>query len=193
MKDISINDVKDPLDKVSETNIDSFFNFKEAKVKMLTMGDRLWRFSTDHEKYFSDCWVDTQTLEEIFRRFANEKAQNEFGIKRTDRMVKTIIRESLSILGNWKSYQNFLLQVEFKVDVVAYYGIVGSQQHFKALNNEIGVERSVERYLGGLNQYVIPRFKNNISQNRASLNEEIANVTYLSSLKNSSWYKKYTW
>ncbi len=222
MKDILPSDIKDTIDKPSNQNIESFNNFKNAKIKLIEPGDKLWRFSTDNEKFFSDCWVDTTEMEQVFYSFVQQKAQNNFGTSDTQALLKDNFRNLLAVLANWETNPNFIVEIEFKKNVIAYHGGIGSQQFFAPIienaKANIGpvymthanlmiynkaktfdprvrpedVKVLIERRIGGLNQYVIPRFKYNIIQNNADANFDFVKYN-VSKLKESSWYKRFTW
>jgi hypothetical protein len=173
MTTISINQVTDPKDRLTDHHKSTFASANNVEIIQLNDGDCLWRFiSKKKGRIFSDCWIDSPSMNYIMQAIHSTNSFSQQGKKK-------VVRDNLAVLENWNSNLSWRVKILFKKPVVAYKGKAGPQKFFvddAALTDKWGtpVSKSIEHRIGGLDQYLIPRFSG-ITADQAA---EFATVTY---------------
>lgn len=160
----------DILNDVQKTS----FHDQKHEIILIEEGDSLWRFiSQKKHNYFSDFWVDNETMRRmmsIFRDWDN----------REENVRKDLIKSRLAITDQWRSRVSWRVKITFKKEVIAYRGTAASQKgyHEKETVRWFGQElqRPIDHRRGGELQYVIPRFKG-ITESDANIYAEIVHFS----------------
>jgi hypothetical protein len=167
-------------DRLSDDQMKSFRDPTEIKVGLMKTGDILWRFahgSQNNKKLFSDCWMDRKTMQatmSIFRSWGDY----------SDEAKKGVVHKNFAVLKDWFNdikingkpvkpdmVLAWRVKISIKEEVVAYYGETGPQ-HTKIEATEIFknehefINHHIEYRVGGMPQYIIPRFKRLANENQ---------------------------
>lgn len=122
--------MKDPLDVLSQDNIESF---REGYTEVvLKAGTVLHRFTQGEDApVFSDCWIDHDTFSKTISDI--QRMASELGMSADNSRKRVQIWEHYAILSVWNRLSH-RVKISLKKDVIGYVGKTGSQSLHMALD-----------------------------------------------------------
>src|SRR6478735_1462228 len=107
----------DVIDLMSDQNKISFYG--TYSQVLLQPGDIIFRFCSNTEAKYSDCWTNKETLKLIFHAYHERNAENPMGNKNIQ--ARAQVFNVLAVAKTWSSLE-YLLAAEVKKELIAYKG-----------------------------------------------------------------------
>ncbi len=182
-ENVELKEIQEPIDKLSQNQLETFKFQSTIKLVLLERGDELWRVIKSRGNIRSSFWLDSKGLEVIFSDFYQrlladkmlKKVNNKKGI------LEDVSRNRAAVKQEWQDNFNSIVKVAVRKPLYAYFGIIGPQPD----------EKIDKLYDGGTYQYVVPRFQHYKDEKSPEKIDEYIAVNDYSRLVESSWYKRF--